>query len=1674
MRFPSLFTAVLFLPVWAWAAPVINEAQSTNTSLPDASGQLADWVEIHNTSDSPLAMQGYYLSDSLSNRLKFRFPDVTIPPRGFLIVWTGSVADFPNNRTPLHADFSISSAGEPVVLTAPDGVTLVDEFPALPIGTSGGVGRSIGRQPDGSGPLYFFNTPTQGASNTTSGTPTEVLPAPSFSVPGGMHTASVTVAVTTAVQGGTIRYTLDGSDPTESSPVYTGPLTLNSLAGQPNVLSQIPTNFLNTGGPFYEGWQPPDGEVFKINVVRARVFKAGSAPGRITTQSYLVHPSGAARYSYPVVSIATTPDNLFSNPTGIYVPGWFNNYAQEGSAWERPGNIEFYETDGSLAFQGAIGMRIHGNSTVNRPRKALRIYARNPDGPSTFHHRIFPEKDVSSFDTFLLRAGGNDWGQSILRDALVSTLAAHTGLDRMATRPAVVFIDGEYWGIHNVRDRIDEGYYKHHYGLSETGFTQLEVPATGSRSWPVHDRGEPSLLADFIDILDRAWDGEFAAAAGYEALSQRIDIDNFIDYQIHQIWAGNTDWPGNNVRLWRAVTPEPGGDPRLDGRWRWILYDTDFGLGLDFFYVPGVNDGPNHNTLAYASQQGGANFIGNSEEGTRMLRKTLENPGFRDKFVNRFADLLNSSLSAAHAGARLDEFEALYGAGMEEHVRRWRQPFSWTNDVARIRNYIQQRPAAVRGHIAGRFGLPGTAQLTVNVSGVGEGTVRVNTLHLGPGTEGVASQPYPWTGTYFRGVPVTLSAQAGPGYRFVSWTDSAATNTNGVTVLASDSTANYGAVWTNNPPNGGTGFNPWILVDTPSFDDGFFIGTSGRPIHGFSPDGRSFGIYGHSGGSASATRPFADGVLPTNRTFTVKLSPGGFSGTKGLLFGQAGTNRFGFTAGSTNGNPGYWFSRNGVETAITGSFSPDANSTFDVSVTHLGSNLHRMTIVRGAATFTTNFTATGAIDRAVFFHTNSAGSSDTNNLYFNLPTFTEPVNGGSPGSTNDVLVVDLTAARTLTANFAPDAAESLVIEHPETWALGTGLPDVRVIARTAAGDPDPAFAGAVMLVISGPGGFLQQLTADAVEGVATFSGIMLPSAGSYTLGATSGSLSTGSASALALNDAATFLPAGNGTWNTGTNWDIGVTPDGATARVRIPTVTADRNVNLTTNITAAAILFDNAGTTNRNRIRNNNATSSLTMQSVGGPASIVVEGTGAGHANLEFTNTGVLHLAGDLVLDVRNIAEGNAEYGALRLQGNVSGPGGLIKRGGGMAGLTGAGKTFSGDVLVEQGVLTFTEPAITGNNVTNYTVHDGGQLRLSSAGAPRQYQFKGPLNLAGSGRSGVAESANLGVLGALRLETGSTGTTAVLTNVVNLTASADIHAPSGNAIQLQGPLLGTGTLTKSGGGTLTLDTGASTFGGAITLNRGTLFLGGPVFTNGGTLTLAEETTLAGSGAWGGTLQVIGGAALAFQIGAAPPPQAPLRAGAAVFSGPVTVSVLAATNASAGTYPLLSVDGSFVGTNNLALAAPPPAFPASTLTVTNQTLALILRAALTDREQWLELHGLPLDGTGDGADDADPDRDGIANLIERAFLLNPVTPEGTLPVTVTKQSPDTVVVTYHVAKNQADLAVLPETAAGLLPGVVWQPVVPVEVDSSPPDRTIYQVELPAAPGAGFLRFRVIRN
>jgi len=762
--------AVIFCSCAGFAQTVhINEVMSSNVStIQDEDGTFSDWVEIYNPGVVAINLLDWGLTDSASNPYKWRFGDVSIQPGEFMMVWASSKnRPAVTNANAIHTSWAISSGGEDVVLTRPDGST-ASSFGASIIG----IDRSLGRKPDGTGPMHFFDVATPGAANTTVGIPTD-LPLPVFSVNSGIYTNDQIVEITSDVPGAVIRYTLDGSEPTTNSPIYTGALTVTVRSATAN-LSLIPTNDNNDPGPpYFEGWQPPVGDVFRFRTVRAKNFLAGSSPSKAATRSYVITPAGTSRYTLPIMSINTDDANFFDPNIGIYVKGNNNNYFQDGSEWERPGSLEMIETNGVVAFQNNVGIRLHGTTTVSRPRKGLRIYMRDP---ATLNYQVFPDKDTYNFNSFIMRAGGNDWGNTIFRDAFAQSLVDHMKVDRQHARPVLVFLNGEYWGIHHIRDRFDEGYIQNHYGLGESEFVQMEADLAVSQRL-VYDRGNESLVPEFFDLMQYLNVERVVATSNYAHVKTRMDVDNYIDYLSSEIYFGNTDWPGNNIKLWRSASTNtaPNAPYGHDARWRWMIYDTDFGFGADFFYVPGHGDFANYNSIAHASAENGAHFS-NQTNATLMFRRLLENTEFRATFVSRFSDHLNSAFKTDRVLNQLNTLQAKLAPEMAEHTRRWRQPTNWSNDVQRVRNYASLRNDAVWGHLKSFFNLGDRRNVTVDVSDALEGYVQVNSIEVTPDLPGVSESVYPWSGSYFTNTIVTLTAKAKPGYRFVKWVNSVAGN----------------------------------------------------------------------------------------------------------------------------------------------------------------------------------------------------------------------------------------------------------------------------------------------------------------------------------------------------------------------------------------------------------------------------------------------------------------------------------------------------------------------------------------------------------------------------------------------------------------------------------------------------------------------------------------------------------------------------------------------------------------------------------------------------------------------------------------------------------------------------------------------------------------------------------
>lgn len=754
---------------------VINEVSVWNDKgLADASGERGDWIELLNTSEAEVDLAGYALSDDPKLPQKWKLTNRVLGTGGILLVFA-SGKDLQTGRDP-HANFNLRAAGGVLLLTKPDG-GLAEQRALLPTNVA-----DISQGRSDSGGWTYFAKPTPRGSNGPESFAALASP-PAFSKPSGFHQGEFDLTIN-AEAGTEIRYTLDGAEPSKESLLYSSALRIVDRSPEPNGISEIKTT--TVANQHTNGWRPPNGLVAKGTVVRARAFREGALPSAIVTANYYVGIDPAQRFKLPVITLTSPPDGLFDYNRGIYVLGKVfddyrkanprealtghtpANYTQRGAAWARPAYFEFFEPDGKRGLAMNVSIDIHGQSTRSFRQKAFGVNPRGDLSPtSTIDYPVFPGlkkrgtgEPLKKLKGLRLRNSGNDWDYTMFRDALCHRLTEPLGIDTQAYRPAVVFLNGEFWGLYDVREQLEREYLESHYDVPLEQMTICETDAS-LKEGKAGDEAHFRTMRSFLSANDPAVPENFAKVA------TMMDVDNFLKYHLAEIYLGNADWPHNNIRFWRKTTAAYAPDAPFghDGRWRWIMFDLD--LGYSHPWSLGVAE----NALASVTNLRGRN--GDAPWSSLIMRQMLLNPGFKADFINRMADYLNSIFSENRATTMCDEMQAVIEPVMAEHIKRWRTSgdsvSSWKNNVRTMRTFASQRPRTVRQHFNSKFALGGTANLTVDVAPSGAGLVRVNSLLLEPGSPGLVGEVYPWQGVYFKSQAVRFQAIPRPGYAFSRW-----------------------------------------------------------------------------------------------------------------------------------------------------------------------------------------------------------------------------------------------------------------------------------------------------------------------------------------------------------------------------------------------------------------------------------------------------------------------------------------------------------------------------------------------------------------------------------------------------------------------------------------------------------------------------------------------------------------------------------------------------------------------------------------------------------------------------------------------------------------------------------------------------------------------------------------
>lgn len=668
---------------------VINEILASNSDgLEDAYGDQDDWFEIYNYGDEPVLIDSLYFSDNENKPTKWQYLSDTskwLAPNSHMIFW----ADDETDQGEDHTNFKLSSSGEELLVSTPDLVVIdLVEF------SEQRSNISFGRFPDGGEIFNVFTTPSPLGSNVFSDL-VELLPLATSNIDGGIYTDAQQLILNTEVEGASIHYTLDCSTPTIYSAEYDQPINITVTT-----------------------------------IVRVKLFKDGAVEGETLTLSFIITGN---YYTNNVLSLVSDADN-FTGSQGIF--------KNPSSDIEIPAQFEYFE-DNKLAFTANAGIKIHSPKSITQ--YSMRLYARGNYGDSWFEYPFFDDLAPEKFKRLILRNAGNDNmqksnGNGHFRDHIIQRLAQKSNRNVMMSeaKPINVYVNGQYYGIYNLRERIDKYYIETR--TDEEDFDLLERCFGYSGNRNAIEGDYTRYLADEVEATEfnLANDDTFAI------FSEKFDMDNYMDYWITEVFVGNYDWLANNIKMWS----------KTDTPWQWIYWDTDHGLGLNY-YEYGYTS---WNTLSWSLGD-----VDRAAGNNKLMTGFLSNDAYKEAFVKRFTQLLNTSFLPTATLGIADSIAQLYQPDLLFHIDKWggrSNQVSWDEAVSDVENYFTERPDSVRKHIQAQFDLSAPVTLEVVVEPQGAGLVQVDDYQV---TDDL------FTGVLFPDYQYHVQVIANTGYRFAGW-----------------------------------------------------------------------------------------------------------------------------------------------------------------------------------------------------------------------------------------------------------------------------------------------------------------------------------------------------------------------------------------------------------------------------------------------------------------------------------------------------------------------------------------------------------------------------------------------------------------------------------------------------------------------------------------------------------------------------------------------------------------------------------------------------------------------------------------------------------------------------------------------------------------------------------------
>jgi len=699
----TLLLACLFCLQSIDAQIVINEFSAANrNTLLDNYNEEEDWIELYNTAGAAFDISGYFLSDKLDNPTKWEIPLGTfIPANGYFIVQASGRDEVSGGN--YHASFKITQTkNEAVILTSPAG-TILDSYV---IEVPNQLDHSYGRVPDGSGDWGVIRTPTPNGANTTSFT--HYAAPVIMSADAGFYNSTVNVSLSTVEPNSEIRYTTNGEEPLENSTLYTGEITV------PNT-----------------------------TIIRARTFSndANVLPGFIESNTYFINEI----HTMKVISIAGTEvDDLMDGFQGNFL-----------------GSFELFEEDGTFIDEAVGEYNKHGNDSWAYAQRGVDYIVRDQYGYNDdVDDEIFDLKERNDFQRLIIKAAANDnypfeFGGAHIRDAYVHTLSqlADMELDERTWEPCIMYMNGEYWGVYELREKVDDhDYTKEYY---DQGKQWIDFIKTWGNTWEEYGSWD-----DWYTLTGFITNNDMSVQANYEQAKEGLNMLSLVDYMILNTHVVCADWLNWNTAWWRGRKEDGGAKT-----WRYALWDMDATFGHYINYTGIPDTGPEADPCDN-EEIGFSDFEGH----VALTQSLLENEEFHSLYVNRYADMNNSFFTCDYMIDLLDEMIGRIEPEMPRQIERWGGSMTeWQNNVQDLRDFILTRCTVLDEGIEDCYEVEGPYPVTVIVEPAGSPNgVQVNTF---------IPTEYPFNGNYFAGTTLSFEAAPAEGWVFDHWEVATATFT---------------------------------------------------------------------------------------------------------------------------------------------------------------------------------------------------------------------------------------------------------------------------------------------------------------------------------------------------------------------------------------------------------------------------------------------------------------------------------------------------------------------------------------------------------------------------------------------------------------------------------------------------------------------------------------------------------------------------------------------------------------------------------------------------------------------------------------------------------------------------------------------------------------------------------